>query len=377
MPLLNPPNELLLNIADYFEYSWDLNALCLASRDLYTVLNPYLYRESFQYTDESILRWAAEHGNEVVVRRQLDKALAFSDFEIAWIDDEQPEVWGDERWDLVRLVLELGADVNAQDGCLKRPLLYAAKQGEIPVICCLLEYAEKANPERHLLDLEPIQCIFTAAKHGKIEAARTMLEIIHSKVPPTEVKIQGALLASAAACWSERIVQDLLLKGHDPYAISRCEDRYCGFLHDPLATPIDFAAMFGHENVTKLLFDNGAQPRGSTLLEIVRRSKSVPVTKMLLDAGVQPCCWCNHCLGTARPDYSPRLCSLNEILSAAVEHKDLFKLLLLERCSGPNAAKLAAKLVAKPLLFHALGYGGIPQVKMHLDWGVGLAVPGM
>lgn len=47
-----------LEIADYFEYDSDINALMQVSGRLYYLLNRYLYQHNELYSDGSALDWA-------------------------------------------------------------------------------------------------------------------------------------------------------------------------------------------------------------------------------------------------------------------------------------------------------------------------------
>src|SRR5438552_5895155 len=72
MPLLDIANELLLCISENLESESDINAFTRTNRQLYFVLNDYLYRHNVQkFGGGSALLWAAKHGQEVAAQRLL------------------------------------------------------------------------------------------------------------------------------------------------------------------------------------------------------------------------------------------------------------------------------------------------------------------
>jgi ankyrin repeat protein len=68
MPLLDLPNELFNSIAEHLESEGDVSALSQASRCLHKLLTPYLYRHNAQWSGSSALLWAAENGQDTMVK---------------------------------------------------------------------------------------------------------------------------------------------------------------------------------------------------------------------------------------------------------------------------------------------------------------------
>ena len=112
MPLLSLSNELLLEIASYFKYGSDINALMQTTGRLYYLLNTYLYRHNIRYFESSALEWAICNGVVTVVERMLDEGvplnhgipysgLVYSQLDLAVHHGHE---------NVVKLLLERGAD---------------------------------------------------------------------------------------------------------------------------------------------------------------------------------------------------------------------------------------------------------------------------
>lgn len=67
MCLLHFPAELLLFIANFLEER-DINSLAQTNQQIYSLLNPYLYRRNSLNSRSSALLWAAQRGSEATAR---------------------------------------------------------------------------------------------------------------------------------------------------------------------------------------------------------------------------------------------------------------------------------------------------------------------
>ena len=93
MFLLKLPNELLLLVTSYFNYESDINSLARTTRQLYHLLNPYLYRHNARYGNGSALEWALRYSQATVARRMLKEGALLSEYlhedweplAVAWI----------------------------------------------------------------------------------------------------------------------------------------------------------------------------------------------------------------------------------------------------------------------------------------------------
>ena len=108
MSLLSLSNELLLEIASYFKYDSDINALMQITGRLYYLLNTYLYRHNIRYFKKSALEWAICNGVVPVVQKMLDEGIPVNFL----IGDSQPIKlairYGHES--VVKLFLDRGVD---------------------------------------------------------------------------------------------------------------------------------------------------------------------------------------------------------------------------------------------------------------------------
>ncbi|KAL4985922.1 ankyrin repeat-containing domain protein [Aspergillus falconensis] len=76
---VNFPSELVLSIAGFLEYSWDVNSLAAVNHYFHQVLDPWLHQHKQQYSRASSILWGAQHGSLQIIRKLLvdiqDQAL--------------------------------------------------------------------------------------------------------------------------------------------------------------------------------------------------------------------------------------------------------------------------------------------------------------
>jgi ankyrin repeat protein len=115
MPLLDLPNELLRNISENLESERDINAIAQANCRLYHLLDSYLYRYNVQQSGSSALLWAARHGQDATAQKFL---RARANIQATNNDDQAPLLLAVEKGheQVVKMLLDEGADVNAQGG---------------------------------------------------------------------------------------------------------------------------------------------------------------------------------------------------------------------------------------------------------------------
>ncbi|OXV05062.1 hypothetical protein Egran_07170 [Elaphomyces granulatus] len=153
--------------------------------------------------------------------------------------------------DVVKLLLERGANVNQTFQYGETVTAKAASDGNIPILQLLTEHGAILNndPSAHgpIFYWSPLGL---AAIHGKAEAIRFLL--VHGTDPNFAAK-KGAMI----------------------------ED-----------TPLMWATLKGYPSCVQLLIEYGADvnyqsPRGATALKWARRIPSKVIEKMLLDAGAK------------------------------------------------------------------------------------------
>jgi hypothetical protein len=145
MPLLNLLNELLQVILEYLESWRDINAVAQANRRLYRLLHSYLYRYNVQRSKRSALLWAARHGQEATAQKSLKEKAniqATHDF-----PSEAPLLVAAEygHKQVVKLLLDKGAEVNVQGGTYGNALNAASYSADEAVVKLLVAWGAKSS----------------------------------------------------------------------------------------------------------------------------------------------------------------------------------------------------------------------------------------
>ncbi|KAL5592674.1 hypothetical protein FOBRF1_013700 [Fusarium oxysporum] len=213
MSLLHLPDELLCYIAENLESERNISVFLRANRKLHSVLNSYLYRYNVEQSGSSALLWVAKHGRlteaEKLLREGANIQVTNDVFSIALVLSAE-----EGHKEMVKLLLDNGADVNAQGGGLYGTALQGAStEGHEPIMKLLLDKGADVN---------------------------------------AQVEEHGTALQGASAGGHEPIVKLLLDNGADVNA-------HGGGLY---GTALQAAAVEGHEQIVKLLFDNGAYVNG-------------------------------------------------------------------------------------------------------------------
>ena len=174
--------------------------------------------------------------------------------------------------DVVRLLLEKGANVNAQrlQGHGETPLYQAASNGHADVVGLLLQKGANVNA----LGSAPL---YGAASNGHADVARLLLQ----KGANVNAQDQGggAPLYGAASNGNADVVRLLLEKGANVNA-----QRQDGW------TPLHEAALWGHAEIVSLLLEKGANVNsqrqdGGTPLHTAAWRGHADVVRLLLEKG--------------------------------------------------------------------------------------------
>jgi ankyrin repeat protein len=147
MLLLDLPNELLQDISEYLESERDINAVAQANRHLYRLLDSYLYRYNVQQSGSSALLWAAQNGQEETAQKSLREK---ANIEATNDDEEAPLLLAakNEHKQVVKLLVDKGADVNAQGGLYGNALQAAVSyRGHEAVVRLLLDKGADVNAQ--------------------------------------------------------------------------------------------------------------------------------------------------------------------------------------------------------------------------------------
>ncbi|KAL5333563.1 ankyrin repeat-containing domain protein [Aspergillus crustosus] len=284
-------------------------------------------------------------------------------------------IWGDDRHNLIRRLLSLGANPYTEMEMLfgNYTLLgWATFRGDLPMVRCFLEYAPDADPERRPSSMTILNAIIgNIAVHRRkdVEVESLLLSELEARGILNLGLDQATLLRCAAACGSENVAQELLRAGCHPDANNSATLK--------LITALEWAVVYGQEKLARLLLEQGANPNGNrssdnpqtgALFFAFKYKASLPVAKMLLDAGAgmyKPGC----CHEEEESWSGWTHCPVHSLFSLAAEQEDFLRLLLLERYSGPRALNISQVAMEDALA------SGLPQVQMLLEQGVSLARP--
>jgi ankyrin repeat protein len=241
MALLDLQNELLRDISEYLECERYINAVAQANRRLYRLLDSYLYRYNVQQSGSSALLWAAQHGQEATAQKSLrEKAnIQATDDD----DNEAPLLLAAENGhkQVVKLLVDKGAEVNAQGGGYGNALQTASARGYKEIVKLLLDKGAEVDAQGGYYG-DTLQ----AASAGGHEVVVRLLVDKGAEVNAQGGPYGNALQAASARGYKE-IVKLLLNKGANVNAQG-------GLYNHALYAALDG----GYGEIVKLLLDKGA-----------------------------------------------------------------------------------------------------------------------
>lgn len=145
MSLLDLPNEILYMVGDHLEEPSDMNALCLANKDLYTMFALLLYKID-SAREGKALYWAAQNGREHTAKL----ALAIG----ANVNHQVPKFLEPEG---VESQVHMSTSMDT-------PLHAAAKNGQTSMVKLLLDHGAQPNLQ-NAFSLTPLhECDFYSAE---------------------------------------------------------------------------------------------------------------------------------------------------------------------------------------------------------------------
>jgi ankyrin repeat protein len=259
MSLLGLPCELSLSIVEQLESERDINALTQTCRQLYTILNPFLYQYTLRSSDKAIT-WAAKNGMEGACQKLLAEAAMLPDRENCAMDMLRLAA-AEGHEGLVTWLLSTGhidpSDLNPKlppvpsdrKAIPDPPLFCAAAGGHVGVVRLLLEHPSADPNVTHKYGRTALSL---AAENGHEAVVELLLE--QPAIEPNMSNLHGRTpLYYAAAEGHEAVVRLLLERDDvDPDAASKY-----GYKKTPLAR----AACEGHLGIVKLLLAKGADPQ--------------------------------------------------------------------------------------------------------------------
>jgi ankyrin repeat protein len=268
------------NLQEDFAMLWmsrsrDILPIATLAAFLLTVV-PYAY-------GSDALGSAARTGDWTTVRSILDGGARNAAADMPDVDGSRPLHWAvrADQVEIAKLLLQSGADANAQNRLGVTPLYLAAVNGNPAMIAALV----KAGADVNQVDKTGESILMTASRTGDAESVRVLLEA-GANPSFAEAQLQLTPLMLAAHGGHHEIVRHLLKHGADLSARTRagtapaprlpCVDRTgCGSHgvgivrgglpeHGSRApipgamTPLMYASREGHVEVARLLLDAGA-----------------------------------------------------------------------------------------------------------------------
>lgn len=212
--------------------------------------------------------WACQNGDIYVVRRL---AKAGADVNARRLDGNFTALGiaaSNSHCEVVRYLLEQGAEVDVQDQDYGTPLYIAAEDGCLPIVRQFLEHRANVNLTGGL-HLRPINA---AAYSGHLEVVQLLLQK-DVEVDPEEEYRYGSALGAAARKGHHDIVRLLLEKG---WKTNRKIKIY--------GSALVAAATYGHVEVVQALLENSLDVTSrEQALEIASKNGKTDVVKKLLE----------------------------------------------------------------------------------------------
>jgi ankyrin repeat protein len=198
--------------------------------------------------------------------------------------------------DMVKLLVEGGADLEETDGDGFTALSWALKLGRID-LCKILRHAGAKEPQH--LEGSPQFALITAAATGDIERLRAALARgADANALYDHGRERFTALMKAAEAGHVAIIDELVNAGADPNKAGMSRT------FDLNVTPLIVAASSGHAGVVKRLLEAGAKPetqqvnlfylrnmrqhQGDAAIHEAAKAGHGDVVKLLLEAGARP-----------------------------------------------------------------------------------------
>ncbi len=170
----------------------------------------------------------------------------------------------------VKLFIEGGMDINAQEITGYTALMLASEQGNIEVVQTLITGGANLNAQ----GADGVTALILAAFHNRLEVVRALLDA-GADVRPTDEKGWTAFM-KAVYRGHERIVEAMLPSNKDQ-----------------AAKAMNLAVIMGHNRVIEKLLVGGVSPdlqldKGQTVLIRAASRGNEQIVRQLLEAGAQP-----------------------------------------------------------------------------------------
>ncbi|KAH7060983.1 ankyrin repeat-containing domain protein [Paraphoma chrysanthemicola] len=242
MPLLRLPLELLYLVSHHAASPADTNALARCNRQLYELLNKFLYRNNMRSSDGSALMWAAKNSRSGIARKIFDTCR---DIELSTTCLRKALIIAMEScsWGVMKVLIANGADANTRGGGLGHILQAASWKGDADFVRVLLEAGADVNAQAGQYG----SALTAAAWCGHEDTVRLLIE------RGADVNAQSGgyanALQAASSAGHQTIVEHLICRGAAVNATG-------GFYGSALQA----ACWRGNEHVVKALLQAGANP---------------------------------------------------------------------------------------------------------------------
>nr|ACS15395.1 ankyrin 2,3/unc44-like protein [uncultured bacterium FLS12] len=182
--------------------------------------------------------------------------------------------------DIVKILLEHGANVDGNTDDSRRPLMLASWEGHTEIVQLLLEAGADVNARGYFEGKERDTALHQAAFCGYLGIVKALVE--NGAALDIVAPFSGTPLHQAAFCGHTNVIQYLLDHGANKEAID-----------DRQKTPLLEAVSGGKLPSVRLLVENGADlyamnDRGNTPLHEAAGEGKLDIVEYLLEAGCDP-----------------------------------------------------------------------------------------
>ena len=176
--------------------------------------------------------------------------------------------------DIIKLLIENGADINAKDNNSSTPLMIAAEKGQVKAAKFLIENGADINAGNNLLGAMPIGI---ASDKGHVDIIKLLIE--NGADIGAKDKNGATPLMIAAEKDQPEVINFFIENGAD----INVRDNYGG-------TPLMAASYYGHMDIVRLLIEKGADvnakdKNGGTTLMVASYYGRTDIIKLLIEKG--------------------------------------------------------------------------------------------
>ena len=245
-----------------------------------TSTNGAALHQASHYYNVAIARMLIDHGADIDIRHSLNRltplhtaVIKNSSVSYAYEHDKDYEDVHQDVYDYVELLLDAGADINAQTANGDTAVQMAARLYDPPILQLLL--AHKADINLCITDYGRQSFILQqASRLGRAESVRILLD--NGAEVDAEDELDGFSIQVASQFNHWEVVKVLLENGADVNAAGR--KKY---------TPLIMASSWGKEHIVRLLLKHGADVNARVHTGEAAASGHPKISKLVLDHGTE------------------------------------------------------------------------------------------